>query len=165
MTRMPMVGDSVRRVVDGKVLFEGYIVAAAVFESAAEPPTVDLMGVWSAAEARVRPVPTYHLIRGQNGWSWAPFDAKPGVGDIVSGPEALRPLTAHHEYLLEHVSPTTGEWRVSMRSAYPGDPLGMWQGACRLDATAYAKAVAGLDGWSWQPARWSGVAAEVKAAP
>lgn len=164
MTRMPQVGDSVRSVSPYRKV-DGYI-ASVRHTGGLEThttPGADVVGIVGPIQGRILYVETFKLIRGLDGWSWAPFDARPGVGDIVIGPPD-RGFTPEFLLVALEAIRASGDWNCAVRACgpVPGEPPSAWTTGVRLAAVNYAKAVAGLEGWSWRPARWSGVGATVE---
>jgi hypothetical protein len=152
VTRLPQIGDSVRR--EGEDHFEGYISNLADDQCQAfaldAPETIG--GQYEYAEAQadqdryIRIVPILFLVRGLHGWRWAPFDGRPQVGDAILSPIYFpNGVKAARQILAQAPGPEKhAEWQV----------VGQ-RGGAGLSQSDVAKAVAGLEGWSWEPARWS----------
>lgn len=159
--RLPTIGDSVRRVVDGKVEFDGLVAStrgSAVFVARPHVPLeVVRNGEWPAICAigtrdDAMELPAVYLVRRLHGWRWAPFDGRPQLGDTVTHlrngyPDDTCRMTLWHACRDGEAGVRVGEWHAR-READGSDET--------LSERDMAKAIAGIDGWSWEPARWSG---------
>jgi hypothetical protein len=157
MTRMPQIGDSARRIVDGKVKMSGYIHS---FENEYTAVFVSDSNIKENGKYVSHSVDVLALVRGLGGWRWTPFDARPQVGDALLEERAVRMGV---RYIIV-AFPTSPGGILTCVVASPPQPKRSWnctneEGRDRmfdLPAADLAKAIAGVDGWSWEPARWSG---------
>lgn len=172
MTRLPQIGDHVWRVVDGKTVFDGYVAVSGdsgtvgLVRSEAPMQTHSIETSLAApdddsCERHYRmPLSAFvskvALVRQLHGWRWVPHDLRPEVkpGDMLT---LTRPDGAVYRYL---ILDSQGEPGIAYR---PLDvPSATHAGFNWIGRDEAANALAGLDGWSWEPARWPG---EPKGAP
>ncbi len=148
MTRMPQIGDSVRRTVDGKIVFEGYL---STVDGDCCGVVTPAMRAWDSEvrqwdEEHIEFVPTLFLVRAMGGWQWAPFDGRPQVGDRLKWNVKFKPWN-----VFEIVS--MDDTRIDCIRRRGGADIS--HGHVTLDASKLALAIAGLEEWDWEPARWS----------
>lgn len=171
MSRLPQIGDHVWRVVDGKTVFDGYVAdgdhhAVSGWRSAWCVPTNIIMesSSFGAQEFHIphhapQIVAHIFLVRQLHGWRWVPHDLRPEVrpGDVLTlteGETVARFLVTHEVAAAGHyafVTPLNDAARQRLTArcdvVYTDEAL---------LASEAAKALAGIDGWSWEPARWPG---------
>lgn len=159
-------GDYVQHPVHGRGVVVGIVNACALVmpidlvpKSVANPhgANVPFRQWWASALA----VPVVNLLHRLNGWRWSPHNARPQVGDIICTDLAKRqgfvPTAAQATHFLLMGQCTEFATQKDWWNALPSYDGGLTytETPTILTDGFIAKAIAGIDGWSWLPAIWA----------